>query len=272
MKKQEIIDVLRELHKITGFRVSLHGADYTEIAAYPETKNEICRIVQRNPYEYKTCLACDKAASCEALAKKSTHIYRCRYGFVEAVSPLYNFGSLTGFLMMGQIFEEGHVPDVRTLEDSLCTDIAGIFDTVPRLSSDMINSYVKIMTICAQYLTLSNAVPNEKPTVAELAKRFIHENYPDKIGIKEMCTEIGCSKSTLITSFKNAYGITVNKYLTDVRLEEACKMLRENDKSICEIALLSGFSDQSYFSKVFSARYGIPPSDYPQKEKGEIAE
>ena len=186
MKKQEIIDVLRELHKISGFRVSLHGADYTEIAAYPETKNDICSTVQKNPTEYKTCLLCDKAASCEALLKKKTHIYRCRYGFVEAVSPLYNFGSLTGFLMMGQVFEDGHVPDVRAIEAALGKDIAKIFDTVPRLSSDMINSYVKIMTICAQYLTLSNAVPSEKPTVAELAKQYIHENYSEKIGIKEI--------------------------------------------------------------------------------------
>jgi hypothetical protein len=38
MNKTEIVTVLYELHKITGFRISLHGADYTEIAAFPESK------------------------------------------------------------------------------------------------------------------------------------------------------------------------------------------------------------------------------------------
>ena len=270
MKKQEIIDVLSELHKITGFRVSLHGADYTEIAAFPESKCEICRAVQKDPMEYKTCTLCDKAACREALSKQRTHIYKCRYGFVEAVSPLYNFGSLTGFLMMGQVFEEGRVPRKSDIAGILGADIAEILDTVPTVHPDMIRSYVKIMTICAQYLTLSNAVPSEKPTVAELTKRYIHENFSEKIGISEMCSEIGCSKSTLITSFKNTYGVTVNRYLTDVRLNEACKMLNENGKSICDVAQLSGFSDQSYFSKVFSAKYGMPPSDYQPKRKGEL--
>lgn len=53
MKKQEIVSVLSELHKITGFRVSLHGADYSEIAAYPETKSEFCKRLQMKPEEYK---------------------------------------------------------------------------------------------------------------------------------------------------------------------------------------------------------------------------
>ena len=118
------------------------------------------------------------------------------------------------------------------------------------------------MTICAQYLTLSNAIPSTKQTVAEMAKKFIFDNYKSKITIADICDEIGCSKSTLITSFKKEYGTTVNNYITDVRLGEAVNMLKIGDRNIGEIATETGFSDQSYFSKVFSAKYGIPPSEY----------
>lgn len=259
MKKQEIISVLSELHKITGFRVSLHGADYSEIAAYPEKKTAFCRLIHENPDEYGACVACDKHACREALLSKDTYIYKCRYGLTEAVSPLYNFGTLTGFLMMGQVFEAGaREPLLEGAPDELRASLRDI----PRVAPDMILSYVKIMTICAQYLTLSNALPSEKPTVGELVKRFIHENYKEKIGIAEMCREVGCSKSTLITSFRREFGTTVNKYLTSVRLSEALSMLRSGKMSIGEVALSAGFSDQSYFSKVFSAEYGVPPSDF----------
>ena len=265
MKKQEITSVLAELHKITGFRVSLHGADYSEIAAYPEQKSGFCRLLQTRPEEYKECVACDKSACRTALANHETYIYKCRYGFTEAVSPLYNFGTLTGFLMMGQVFEDTGADTGAKIEElcrKLGEDFRGSLDGVAAVKSDMVQSYVKIMTICAQYLTLSNAIPSEKPTTAEMAKRFIHESFASKIGIKELCDEIGCSKSTLITSFKKSYGVTVNKYLNDVRLAEAVRMLRAGEKNIGEIAIATGFSDQSYFSKVFSARYGIPPSEY----------
>ena len=270
MTKEEIISVLAELYKITGFRVSLHGADYSEIAAYPKEKRQFCRMVHKIPGEYEKCVACDKAACKHALNDKSTHIYTCRYGFTEAVSPLYNFGTLTGFLMMGQVFEcdkDGkplhyEVNNIR----SLSTEIAALAEETPLVDADMVRSYVKIMTICAQYLTLSNAIPSTKQTVAEMAKKFIFDNYKSKITIADICEEIGCSKSTLITGFKKEYGTTVNNYITDVRLGEAVNMLKMGDRHIGEIATETGFSDQSYFSKVFSAKYGIPPSEYSENE------
>lgn len=271
MTKDEIISVLAELNKITGFRVSLHGADYSEIAAYPPEKRQFCQMVHNDPAEYEKCVACDKAACKRALTDKSTHIYTCRYGFTEAVSPLYNFGTLTGFLMMGQVLETGEDgkplhPEVKNIR-ALDEQTAALAKDTPAVDADMVRSYVKIMTICAQYLTLSNAIPSAKQTVAEMAKKYIFDNYKSKITIADICEEIGCSKSTLITGFKREYGTTVNNYITEVRLGEAVKMLKSGERYIGEIAAETGFSDQSYFSKVFSAKYGIPPSEYDKKKE-----
>ncbi len=271
MTKEEIISVLSELYKITGFRVSLHGADYSEIAAYPPEKRKFCRMIHQDPEEYDKCVACDKAACKRALNDKSTHIYTCRYGFTEAVSPLYNFGTLTGFLMMGQVFEttpEGKPlhPEVNNIKN-LGETFSSLAEQTPLVDADMVRSYVKIMTICAQYLTLSNAIPSTKQTVAEMAKKYIFDNFRSKITIADICDEIGCSKSTLITGFKREYGMTVNNYITEVRLNEAINMLKMGERHISEIASETGFSDQSYFSKVFSAKYGIPPSEYAEDNK-----
>ena len=266
MKKQEIISVLSELHRITGFRVSLHGADYSEIAAYPPEKCNFCKIVHSIPGELEKCIACDKGACKRALTIKDTHIYSCRYGLTEAVSPLYNFGTLTGFLMMGQVYREGQrehpIPKEAKESRELNAAAREAIAEIPTVKSDMISSYVTIMTICAQYLTLSNAIPQSKPTVAQMAKKYICDNFRTKFGIKEICASVGCSKSTLITAFKREYGMTVNQYITEVRLGEAVRMMAMGEKNIGEIAICSGFSDQSYFSKVFAAKYGMPPSEY----------
>ena len=265
MKIDEISDVLAELYRITGFRASLHGADYSEIAAYPKEKHPFCRKVQERREEYEMCVKCDKAACTRALETKNTVIYKCRYGMTEAASPLYNFGTLTGFLMMGQVSESPavHASMCEALirlgaDEAFAREAA----RVPVVDPDMVRSYVKIMTICAQYLTLSNAIPNEKPTVAEMAKKYIYENYGKKFTIKDICLNIGCSKSTLITAFKKQYSMTVNDYITELRLTEATRMLALGDMSVGEIALQCGFSDQSYFSKVFSAKHGVKPSEY----------
>ena len=275
MNKSEIVTVLYELHKITGFRISLHGANYDEIAAYPEKMLPFCAKIHSNLREHEKCLECDSEACRAALDKEQTHIYKCRYGLTEAVSPLYNFSNLTGFLMMGQIAESDE--DIKRAERML-SQITGIKEAkelaslIPRVSEDMISSYVKIMTICAQYLTLSNAMPSEKPTVAELAKKYISDNIGRKLCISDVCDELGCSKSTLLTTFKGKYGITVNAYITEQKLNKAVHLLSEGNLTISEIAAETGFSDQSYFSKVFSAKYGIPPSEYRAKKDKTVTE
>ena len=273
MEKSEIVAVLRDLHRMTGFRVSLHGADYGEIAAYPKEKSRFCRAVHGIAGELDRCISCDKAASERALSIKDTYIYRCRYGMVEAISPLYNFGVLTGFLMMGQVM------DSTECRDALCKDICtaksasvakadvlreirlGLAET-PIVAPEMVESYVRIMTICARYLTLSNALPVEKPTVSGMAMRYIHDNLSRKLTLKDICEEIGCSKSTLINAFKYEVGTTVNQYITEMRVSEAAAMLRMGKETVSAIAAATGFSDQSYFSKVFTKRYGVSPREY----------
>ena len=57
------------------------------------------------------------------------------------------------------------------------------------------------------------------------------------------------------------------KKLVPPDLHHIHMVLEDNVATINEIALTCGFSDQSYFSKVFSAKYGITPTDYRRGEK-----
>ncbi len=271
MKKEEIVSVLYELHKITGFRMSLHNTNYEEIASYPEGALPFCKKIHENKCEYAKCFEYDKTAFKRVLQTKEPYIYKCRHGMCEAISPLYNFGILTGFLMMGQIRDGSTSPEelkrsltsLGILEGEACELIC----KTPSVSSDILSSYVKIMTICAQYLTLSNAIPSLNPSIAETANRYIHENLDKRITIRDICDFIGCSKTTLISAFKREFGTTVNEAITDARIEEAKKLLSLGKMSIYEVASSTGFYDQSYFSKVFSQKTGLTPTEY-KKELG----
>ena len=271
MNKNEIIEVLRALHRITGFRVSLHGSSYEEIAAYPEEKCEFCRLVQSDRAELQKCIECDSRACRIALERKDTYIYKCRYGLTEAISPLYNFGQLTGFLMMGQTLtskSDMQAAELLSGKKQATEGIASAISAIPITSGELVDSYVRIMTVCARYLTLSNAVASQIPSIVESAKRYIHDNFSEKISIGKLCLMLGCSKSTLIKLFKEECGITVGAYITEVRLAEAERLLSVSDTSMGEIARECGFCDQSYFSKVFVGRHGISPSDYRNLGQG----
>ena len=171
--------------------------------------------------------------------------------------------------MMGQISDDKNDPEIilKRLEDiGIATaEARTLINNMRIIPDEMIYSYVKIMTICAQYLTLSNAMPGAKPTVAESAKRYIYENIDKKITIKDICEVVDCSKTTLIASFKKEFGITVNAAITKAKLEEAKKLLVAGVLNINQISQATGFYDQAYFSKVFSSEYGVTPSEYKKE-------
>ena len=257
MNKEEILSVLYELHKITGFRISLHDAYHKEIAAYPERYLPFCAWVGADRAERERCVECDKAACRRALELGGTYKYKCRWGLTEAVSPLYSFGTLTGYLMMGQILEGGD-----TVRFDAGVPAASLIASIPRLPREMVDSYVRVMTICAKYLTSQNALEGTTPSTAMKAKRYILDNLDTKLSLSEIAESVDCSRSTLLSAFKRSYGVTVNAFITDSRLKRARQMLESANKTINEVALATGFYDQSYFSKVFSKKYGLTPSEF----------
>lgn len=265
MKKEEIISLLAELHNISGFRISLHGMDFEEIAAYPDKALPFCAYVHTCKGEHAKCIKSDAVACKKVRESESALIYKCRYGLTEVICPLHTLGSPSGYLMMGQARDE-------SLDDNLLSSAlallgadakaAGLIKSIPKISSEKTASFAKIMTICAEYMTLINALPGNKPSTAELTRLYIYENFREKITMQDICTALGRTKSAICPSFKKKYGKTVMDYLTELRIDEAKKMLLETDMTVSEISDDIGFSDTSYFSKVFFKIVGTSPSQY----------
>lgn len=102
----------------------------------------------------------------------------------------------------------------------------------------------------------------ENDTTAVVAKGLL-DNYPDKnLDLEELAEQCGVSKSHLCRVFKKATGQTTSQYLNHVRIDRACKMLAETSVSIEEIALTAGFSNPSYFFRVFKKETGKLPLEW----------
>ena len=71
---------------------------------------------------------------------------------------------------------------------------------------------------------------------------------------------VGAMAQTVI--FKETFGISPHQYLTDCRINKAKLYLLQNEKSISEIAELTGFGCQQYFNKVFKKETGFTPASY----------
>ncbi len=95
----------------------------------------------------------------------------------------------------------------------------------------------------------------------------VFKEYIDGHFLEQDCLSSAVSHSRLSARrigslFKSSFGLTPNRYLTLRRVERAKELLAIDEISVAEVASLTGFSDVYYFSKVFKAETGIPPSRF----------
>lgn len=96
----------------------------------------------------------------------------------------------------------------------------------------------------------------------------IEKDYNKNLKVDELAEMVNMSTSTFLRHFKKHFHIPPVQYIKQVRLNAACKMLLESNKSFSEIAFDTGFCDQSYMTREFKKMTSLSPSEYRKKYFG----
>jgi AraC-like DNA-binding protein len=111
----------------------------------------------------------------------------------------------------------------------------------------------------------SNSYKKEKeawPKKIQDAVENMENNYACLQSLEEIARAVGLSKYHFTRTFRKATGYTPIEYLSKIRMEKAVSFLRQTDLSIDEIAKKIGYSNGSYFIKVFRLWIGFPPGEF----------
>lgn len=92
--------------------------------------------------------------------------------------------------------------------------------------------------------------------------QYIYNNLNTHISLNMLADNVGLSKYHFSRIFKENTGVTVTEYINKVKIIEAAKMLKESSFSITQIANQLGFSNVSYFIKLFIKHYDQTPYRY----------
>ena len=263
----EINNILREFHKISGFRISIHDTEFNELYAYPQKLSPYCAAIQTDTYNKKECIKNDRFIFEKVKSSGEIEVCRCAHGLYEAVAPIYHYDILSGFLMMGQVCDNKS-KNARFLIGSLNRVVkdeqkAGeIFSSIREVPDELFDSYIMIMRVIAEYVTQTNRLFFGNGNQAELVMKYMKQNYASKITLDTLSEKFSRSQSMLAKCFKKQYGTTIMNALMEIRLKKAAEHLKNGRLSIKEVAAECGFSEQNYFSKAFSKKYGCAPSEY----------
>ena len=109
---------------------------------------------------------------------------------------------------------------------------------------------------------LTQSVASTEMTALQTILSNLRKNPGQEVDFDAMAKRNGLSSSTFRRRWVDVIGKPPARYLQELRMREACRMLVETNRPIHEIARAVGFVDELYFSRRFKQELRVAPRDY----------
>jgi AraC-like DNA-binding protein len=160
----------------------------------------------------------------------------------------YNFKDDQELLEKGMILYDALYSWARHLQNEKHTQ-----QPVESLLLDVFNNFLK-------------SKPGSKkkiPAWAQELKEFIQDHIDTNLSLKELSKDLAINPSYLSREFSKYFeDLSFGEYIRKLRIEKAIELMQTSSYSLTEIAYLTGFSDQSHFTRIFSKHTGKNPSAF----------
>jgi AraC-like DNA-binding protein/ligand-binding sensor protein len=261
---------------LTGIASGIYDADGRQLKTVFAAADEsaLCRIIRSTPAGAARCESCNRKYFAEAARTRRACRYTCHAGLVDVAVPIFLDGRHVATISCGQLLPVR--PSARGL-DRIMRNLRGL--PLPRaafrkayfrasyLESGKVDAAVKMLTFFAEYLgrmglTLRAMADRlERPEVV-FARRYVEDHFRDRLSVEDVAKKAGLSPSHFSTVFRKATGQTFVEHVQRRRVEEAKSLLAGTPKTVTEICFQCGFTNLTYFNRVFRRWTGASPRQY----------
>jgi AraC family transcriptional regulator len=131
---------------------------------------------------------------------------------------------------------------------------------------------LELLARAARTIHQSAGAGRRPPQWVRQAHDLLHDRFRESLQIQDVAARLGVHPVHLTRTFRVHYGTSVGSYVRALRLEWAASRLARTQDSIADIAVQSGFFDQSHLTRSFRAHFGITPLRYRVTANPERAE
>ncbi len=203
----------------------------------------------------------------DTLKKKVVVIHFSQY-LIQGIPELKSLSKLLALSKYGLLFENKYLPNkVKALlleisHVSILQQYLKVLEILEHLSQLPVNQYRELSSISFDSKVFIDSHQHRLGVVSA----YIVENLTQKLSQKEVADKLSLTSSSFCRWFKHATGNTFGNYVNKVRIEEACRQLLYNQKTVLVIAGECGFETLSNFNKQFLKEKQCTPRQY-RKEK-----
>lgn len=134
------------------------------------------------------------------------------------------------------------------------------FHNPDHLSPVVLDSFV--FHLLAQVYRRSRHIPQFPPVWLGYTDELIRERFMEPLSLARLAKAVDVHPVHMAREFRRHYRCTVGEQIRRLRIEYACDKLTTTSRTLSDIALSAGFSDQSHFTVAFKKQIGTAPSRY----------
>jgi len=203
-------------------------------------------------------VSCFAFTTWAALAKKSTSamVYLASFTPFFCGTIVYLLKSLG--LLPESMFTSYFILIGAVIQATLYS--LGLADNIRRLRDDLQSLNLRAIGTAPEKKQRIISLPIKEKMVRAIA--FLEENYRSDISREGLASHLGMNADDFGRYFKLYTGKKVSDYCSELRIDEAAKMLRETAKSVTEIAFSVGFESLTTFNRAFMKVMKKTPSEY----------
>ena len=251
----------------SGLYVTVHGKNVIGLLKHNLHFNPFCSLVKSNDEAWQCCIS--NQSKILSLKSDKPFFGMCYAGVEEFIFPVNDtiFVSVSGY----GINRERAYRHISRLADNYIfdkTELINVYENSLKHKSDSLESLSKIINPLCNMLFLYDMLrceSDEKYTqngLYNIILQYINRNFMNNISNKQIAQSCSCSVSTVCHLFKTNMNKTVREYITELRINQACKLLSNSTLSITSVANMCGFENSNYFSTLFLKIKKCSPTKY----------